>query len=52
MTKEEFTNYFFASTTIVGILSPASVDVASLTTVEAARAGRSWEECVGGCFYM
>ncbi|WOO81161.1 L-azetidine-2-carboxylic acid acetyltransferase [Vanrija pseudolonga] len=52
MTREQFVAYFFNSTTIVAIVSPASVDVASLKTLEDARAGRSWEEVVGGVYYI
>lgn len=52
MTREQFVAYFFNSTTIVAIVSPSSVDVASLKTLEDARAGRPWEEVVGGVYYM
>ena len=51
ITFEGFESYFFttASTTVIGTLHPSS---SSLTSLEEARAGRTWEECVGGCYYM
>ncbi|KAL1411433.1 hypothetical protein Q8F55_002389 [Vanrija albida] len=52
MTRDQFVAYFFNSTTIVAIVSPASVDVGSLKMLEDARAGRSWEECTGGVYYI
>lgn len=52
MSRDEFVNYFFASTTIIGILVPSNSDIASLDTIDKARAGRSWEECAGGCYYV
>jgi len=50
MTRDEFVNYFFASTTIIGILSRQGTEAAP--SIDAARAGRSWEEAVGGCYYI
>lgn len=51
MTREEFVNYFFGSTTIVGILH-SSPETAKFATIEEARGGRSWEESVAGCYYV
>lgn len=50
LTLEEFTNYFFGAATIVAIFTPTGA--AAPATVEEARAGRSWEEAVGGCYYI
>jgi hypothetical protein len=51
VTFEAFETYFFksASTTVVGITHNSS---ALPPTLEAARSGNSWEDCVGGCYYM
>jgi hypothetical protein len=53
MDLEAFRTYFFtsASTTIIGILHANDIGAAP-ATLEEARSGRDWEECVGGCFYM
>jgi hypothetical protein len=58
MSFETFESYFFtsASTTVIGIIHPSSSSPSSAMTppssLEQARAGRIWEECVGGCYYM
>jgi hypothetical protein len=51
MSRDDFVNYFFGSTTIVGILSAADA-AGTQPSIDAARAGRSWEDCVGGCYYI
>ncbi|WVO16187.1 hypothetical protein L204_103858 [Cryptococcus depauperatus] len=54
MTYEAFLAYLFAATTIVGIItkvgSQGEIDTSG--DLEGAKAGRSWEECVGGCYYI
>ncbi|KAJ9100557.1 hypothetical protein QFC21_003600 [Naganishia friedmannii] len=58
MTLEEFTGYFFGATTIIGIIgtsaSTATTDgeLVEGVTLEQARAGREWKDCVGGCYYV
>lgn len=47
MTAEDFTAYFFNSTTVVGIVSDGSK-----ATLEEAVAGRDIEEALGGAVYM
>ncbi|KAJ9093562.1 hypothetical protein QFC19_008289 [Naganishia cerealis] len=53
-----FTSYFFAATTIIGIVSAgAEAAVADGTPVdgvslEEARAGREWKDCLGGTYYV
>jgi RimJ/RimL family protein N-acetyltransferase len=52
---DAFFTYFFAtaSSTIIGIVHPASSEITSApATIEEARGGRSWQECVGGCYYI
>lgn len=51
MTREEFEAYFFGSTTIVGILQPAT-ETRTFSSIEEAQGGRSMEESVAGCYYM
>ncbi len=50
---EGFKNYFFvtASTTIIGVLHSEQLNTPP-ESLEEARRGRSWEEAVGGFFYM
>ncbi|WWD17202.1 hypothetical protein CI109_101640 [Kwoniella shandongensis] len=50
LTYEAFVSYFFGSTTIVGIVQPSDHEIKE--DLEGARAGRKWEECVGGCYYI
>lgn len=54
VTYEEFLSYFFAATTIIGIIQPVGtngkIDIPG--DLETARAERTWEECIGGCYYM
>lgn len=52
MTLDEFKNYFFGASTIIGVLSPAGTDPATVQTLEDAHAGRDWKECIGGCYYI
>lgn len=52
MTLDEFKNYFFGASTIIGVLSPEGTDPASVQTLDAAHAGRDWKDCVGGCYYI
>lgn len=54
ITYEEFISYFFAATTIVGVIRPVGTNgkVDMPGDLESARAGRTWEECIGGCYYM
>ena len=53
MDLEGFETYFFksASATIIGILHDIEPHGTG-SSLEDARAGRSWEDCVGGCFYV
>lgn len=51
LTVDEFKNYFFGASTIIGVLSPAGTDPAP-QTLEAAQAGREWKDCFGGCYYI
>ncbi|KGB74442.1 hypothetical protein I307_05402 [Cryptococcus deuterogattii 99/473] len=54
ITYEEFISYFFAATTIVGVIRPVGTNgkVDMPGDLESARAGRTWEECIGGCYYI
>lgn len=52
MTLDEFKNYFFGATTVIGVLSPAGTDPASVQTLDAAHASRDWKDCIGGCYYV
>lgn len=52
MTLDEFKNYFFGATTIIGVLSPKGTDPESVKTLEAAQAGREWKDIIGGCYYI
>lgn len=52
MTLDEFKNYFFGATTIIGVLSPAGTDPKTVQTLEDAHAGRDWKECIAGCYYI
>lgn len=49
MAYEEFLSYFFAATTIIGIIQPVGtngkIDIPG--DLETARAERTWEECIG-----
>ena len=54
---EQFAAYFFGATGIIGIVSPDVEDAVPDGTpvagdIETARAGRKWEDCIGGCYYM
>jgi len=53
MDYDAFFAYFFAtaSTTVIGVLHSDTLSNPP-SSLEEARAGRDWEECVGGCFYM
>lgn len=50
---DAFASYFFttASTTVIGILHAEQLS-SPPASLEEARGDRSWEEAVGGCFYM
>lgn len=65
MTLDEFLNYFFGATTILGILTggesttgdkksvgKGEVVTDAKITLDTVRGGRSWDVCFGGCFYM
>ncbi|WVQ80800.1 hypothetical protein IAT38_002906 [Cryptococcus sp. DSM 104549] len=52
-TYEAFVAYFFAATTIVGIITPVTEsDNGIKADLESARGGRDWADCVGGCYYI
>ncbi|ODN82090.1 hypothetical protein L202_02404 [Cryptococcus amylolentus CBS 6039] len=54
LTYEQFVAYFFAATTIVGVIQPVDSEGRAETSggLEGARAGRTWEEAAGGCYYI
>ena len=56
MTFEGFETYFFtsASTTVIGVIhtTQSSESTTLPSNLEEARGDRTWEECLGGCFYM
>lgn len=54
---EGFKAYYFAGDVFVGIIAPGSSEVKNEVkgvegSVEAAQAGRKWEECVAGAYYV
>jgi hypothetical protein len=57
LTLEAFSAYFFGAQTIMAIVSPDEEEEVSDGTpftedIETARSGRSWKDCIGGCYYM
>ncbi|GJE91420.1 hypothetical protein PsYK624_075700 [Phanerochaete sordida] len=55
-TREQFEGYYFGADVIMGLVgtggAPAEDGEEVRTDVEQARAGRSWEECVAGVYYV
>jgi hypothetical protein len=51
--RDGFAAYWFvtASTTVIGVLHGEQLATAP-KSLDEARGGRTWEECVGGVFYM
>jgi hypothetical protein len=50
---ESFKDYFFHGDVFVGIIIPECEDASMLhADVEAARAGREWNDCVAGSYYV
>ncbi|GHJ87171.1 hypothetical protein NliqN6_3573 [Naganishia liquefaciens] len=57
LTLEAFTAYFFGATALIGVVSEAKVEPGGEgerveVGLEEACAGRKWEECVGGTYYV
>jgi hypothetical protein len=57
MNRSTFEGYFFAADVIVAITGPSTLDAIQEgtevdTELDAVRGGRSWEECVGGFYYV